>query len=367
MPVTILDIARAAGKSYPTVSRALNDHPKISTKTKEKIRAVAARLGYRPSFAGTALKKGKTATFSVLVPDLADPFYADFIHYFRKSAAEKGFDTVVYDYERDIGQERRCLERMLTGCCDGTAAFLTSFRHTHDLVEALWNARIPLTAIGTPHMFAENAHYDWCSVDTSSSLLKILCKLKQQGKRHFVRLLPSYPEEINALIAAELRDILHRSGFASSDRSIHPLHTQSSDQAEEGLAATLDLLEQHPETDVIHTMNGFQAYGVLLAAHRRGRSVPDDLAVIVNDDTWIGRCSITPLFRIDQRPAILAAGTVKNLCRRNKTETWEAPCRFLVKSRAILPAISRRKKQEPPCPPGKKSRKKENPYHDKSE
>ena len=358
MPVTILDIARAAGKSYPTVSRALNDHPKISAKTKAEIRAVAARLGYRPSFAGTALKKGKTATFSVLVPDLADPFYADFIHYFRKSAGENGFDTVVYDYERDSGQERRCLERMLTGCCDGTAAFLTSFRHTHDLVEALWNARIPLTAIGTPHMFAGNTHYDWCSVDTSSSLLKILRKLKQQGKKHFVRLLPSYPEEINALLAAELREILHRSGFASSDSSIHPLHTQSSDQAEEGLAATLDLLEHHPETDVIHAMNGFQAYGVLLAAHRKGRTVPDDLAVIVNDDTWIGRCSVTPLFRIDQCPALLAAGTVKNLCERNNAERWEAPRRFLVESRAILPATARPKKMAPPLPRRQKIQKK---------
>ena len=59
MAVTIMDIAKASGKSYPTVSRAMNDHPKISEKTKREIRAVAAKLGYRPSFAGTALKKGR--------------------------------------------------------------------------------------------------------------------------------------------------------------------------------------------------------------------------------------------------------------------------------------------------------------------
>ena len=73
MAVTIMDIAKASGKSYPTVSRAMNDHPKISEKTKREIRAVAAKLGYRPSYSGTALKKARTSTFSIIVRDLADP------------------------------------------------------------------------------------------------------------------------------------------------------------------------------------------------------------------------------------------------------------------------------------------------------
>ena len=337
MAVTILDIARAAGKSYPTVSRALNDHPKISEKTKREIRAVAARLGYRPSFAGTALKKGRTATFSVIVPDLADPFYADFIHYFKKEAAQKGFDTVIYDYERSPVQERRCLERMLSGCCDGAAAFVTSFRHTRDLVDALWNAHIPLTAIGTPHLFAGTACYDWCTVDTSPSLREILRHLKRQGKSHFVRLLPACPEEIKTLIVTSLRELLAECGFAFSSHSIHPLRMQSSDQAMEGLSAGLELLEKYPETDVIHALNGFQACGVLLAAHRCGRSVPDDLAVIVNDDTWIGRFSISPLYRIDQNPELLAGETVRNLVDRCRAGTWEAPRRSVIESRAVLP------------------------------
>lgn len=186
MAVTIMDIAKASGKSYPTVSRAMNDHPKISEKTKREIRAVAAKLGYRPSFAGTALKKGRTSTFSIIVPDLADPYYAKFISFFNHAAQEKEFDVVVYDYERRPDLERKYLERMMSGCCDGAAAFITSFLHTHDLVEELWNARIPLAAIGTPHEFAENAKYDWGSIDTDSSVLKILRHLKRQeiGRAH---------------------------------------------------------------------------------------------------------------------------------------------------------------------------------------
>ena len=107
MAVTIMDIAKASGKSYPTVSRAMNDHPKISEKTKREIRAVAAKLGYRPSFAGTALKKGRTSTFSIIVPDLADPYYAKFISFFKHAAQEKELDVVVYDYELRPDLERK--------------------------------------------------------------------------------------------------------------------------------------------------------------------------------------------------------------------------------------------------------------------
>ena len=204
MAVTIMDIAKASGKSYPTVSRAMNDHPKISEKTKREIRAVAAKLGYRPSFAGTALKKGRTSTFSIIVPDLADPYYAKFISFFKHAAQEKEFDVVVYDYERRPDLERKYLERMMSGCCDGAAAFITSFLHTHDLVEDLWNARIPLAAIGTPHEFAENAKYDWGSIDTDSSVLKILRHLKRQGRRRLVCLQEPQPEEIRCLLSKYL-------------------------------------------------------------------------------------------------------------------------------------------------------------------
>ena len=336
MAVTIMDIAKASGKSYPTVSRAMNNHPKISEKTKQEIRAVAARLGYRPSFAGTALKKGRTSTFSIIVPDLADPFYADFINHFKRLAAEKKFDTVIYDYELNPELERRYLERMLTGCSDGSVAFITSFLHTHDLVEALWTARIPLTAIGTPHEFAGTAKYDWCTVDTSQSLLKILKHLKLQGRKHFVQLLPPQPEDIRTLILKNLRHFLETAGFPFSSHSIYPLCARSTDQAQAGLTAGLELIRTYPEVDVIYALNGFQAYGVLLAAHQCGRKIPEDIAIIVNDNTWISRYSITPLHRIDQCLDQLAFQAFMNLFSRCTSAEWEPQRRFIIESKAIL-------------------------------
>ncbi len=340
MTVTIMDIARASGKSYPTVSRAMNDHPRISEKTKREIRAVAARLGYRPSFAGTALKKGRTSTFSIIVPDLADPYYAKFISCFKQTAQEKEFDVVVYDYERRSDLERKYLERMMSGCCDGAVAFITSFLHTRDLVEGLWNARIPLTAIGTPHEFAGNAKYDWGSIDADSSILKILRHLKRQGKRCLVYLQEPQPKEISMLLSKHLEELLNKAGLPFSSGSFFTLHSKGQNQAEEGFNAGVKLLKDMPEVDMIWARNGFQAYGLLLAAHQCGRKVPEDLAVIINDNTWISRYSVTPLYCLDQQLDELAGWTFRCLHDRSTAREWGEPRRFLITAKAVIPAMS---------------------------
>ena len=129
MPITILDIAKASGKSYPTVSRALNNHPKISTKTTAEIKKIALEMGYRPSFAGTMLKSGKTNIISVIVPTLANPFYAKLVRSIEERAFLESYNTVIYDFDLNPELERKYLDRMLTRCCDGIITSLSSFEH----------------------------------------------------------------------------------------------------------------------------------------------------------------------------------------------------------------------------------------------
>ena len=83
MAVTILDIAKETGKTYSTVSRALNNCGRMSDETRKQILEAAERLGYRPNFAGIALQKGRTNTIGVLLPELGNPFYADLLHHFK--------------------------------------------------------------------------------------------------------------------------------------------------------------------------------------------------------------------------------------------------------------------------------------------
>ena len=203
-------------------------------------------------------------------------------------------------------------------------------------MEELWNARVPLTAIGTPHEFAGNAKYDWGSIDTDSSVLKILRHLKRQGRRRLVYLQEPQPEEISSLLLKYLENLLSRAGLHFSPDSCFMLHSKGQNQAEEGFNAGLSLLKNNPEVDMIWARNGFQAYGLLLAAHRCGRKVPEDLAVIINDNTWISRYSITPLYCLDQHLDKLAERAFEALYGRTVSREWEEPRRFLIAADAVI-------------------------------
>ena len=73
--VTSLDVAKLAGVSQPTVSRALRGDKRVATATREKVEAAAKALGYVPSAAGRALSSGKTNRIGLLVADLSNEFY----------------------------------------------------------------------------------------------------------------------------------------------------------------------------------------------------------------------------------------------------------------------------------------------------
>lgn len=338
MAATILDIAKASGKSYPTVSRALNDHPKISGKTKELIRKVAAELNYRPSFAGTALKKGRTGILSVIVPDLADPFYSEFISDFKRDAHGADYDVVVYDYETSPDLERRCLERMLRGSCDGVVAFITSFKHTSDLVERIWNARIPLIAIGTRHQV--NLHYDHVAVDMRESLKRIFAQLKREDKTELAFIASNMSDETFANVYSYTKELLGHCQVELEMSHVFRSVSDSTCQAQNGLLAANEVFEKIPSVEIILAWNGYQAYGVIQSAIAHGRKIPKDLALIVRDDTWISRYSTFPVYAIDQRLDLVAKECFSTIYKRlkslNEEGKWIRPVRKVILAEPVF-------------------------------
>ena len=75
--VNIADVAREAGVSAQTVSRALNNKGEISAETRERVLATVDRLGYRPNTLARGLVTQKTSTLGLIVPDIANPFFSE--------------------------------------------------------------------------------------------------------------------------------------------------------------------------------------------------------------------------------------------------------------------------------------------------
>ena len=91
MPVTIKDIARKAGVSHPTVSRALQDSSLISEETKKLIRETALELGYLPSAAARSLKTHRSQALGVIISNIDDPYFSEILQGIEEIAQSNNY------------------------------------------------------------------------------------------------------------------------------------------------------------------------------------------------------------------------------------------------------------------------------------
>ncbi len=119
MSISIKDIAKNANVSPSTVSRALNNHPRISDETKKQIQTLAKEMGYVPSAIARNLVGQRSATIGVAIADFLDPFYSDIIAGIEDIAVANDYHIFVSSFYRDKERERTLLntfyERRLAG------------------------------------------------------------------------------------------------------------------------------------------------------------------------------------------------------------------------------------------------------------
>jgi len=116
--VTIKDVARTAGVSVATVSRVYNGSPRVRSETRERVQAVAHRLGYTPHGAARSLITRRTHTIGVLLPDLYGEFFSEVIRGVDQTARVLGYHVLVSSARND-GQSFQTAVRSMRGRVDG--------------------------------------------------------------------------------------------------------------------------------------------------------------------------------------------------------------------------------------------------------
>ena len=105
MAVTIRDVAKAAGVSPSTVSRALSTPDIVDAVTRERVLRIADHLGYRPNRAARGLITGRTGNIGLILPDLANPFFPSVVKGIQSQAHESDYQVFVADTDEDPGAE----------------------------------------------------------------------------------------------------------------------------------------------------------------------------------------------------------------------------------------------------------------------
>ena len=123
MGVTSRDVARLAGVSQPTVSRALRDDPRVSDETKRRVREASALLNYVPSEVGRALSSGRTRRVGLLVTDIDNEFYAHIIAPMHRELESRGYQLMLHTESAD---NETMVERLLANGLDGVILATTT-------------------------------------------------------------------------------------------------------------------------------------------------------------------------------------------------------------------------------------------------
>lgn len=281
--VTSHDVARLAGVSQPTVSRALRDSPKVSAETKERVRNAATALGYVLSETGRALSSGRTHRVGLLLTDLENQFFPHVISPIHHELESLGYQLVLQTESSDSG---RVAERLIANALDGV--LLATTTSTSLLPMRLRERRIPFVYFNRT---TDAVEADSATVDPRTGITELAAAIVELGHRRIGAIFgppnTSTAEQRERALRAAL---LEHQITISSERTVRGPFDFST-----GYDGTRALLRAADPPTVIVCGNDVVALGSLNAAKELGLAVPEEVSVVGFDDLPAARWALVQL------------------------------------------------------------------------
>jgi len=272
MVVTSHDVARLAGVSQPTVSRALRDSPKVSEDTKRRVREAATALGYVLSETGRALSSGRTRRIGLLLTDLENQFYPHVIAPMHRQLEALDYQLVLQTESSDTG---RVAERLLANALDGVLLATTTV--TSVLPVRLRDRGVPFVYFNRT---SEAVEADSAEVDAEMGMRQLAARLLELGHRRVGAIFG--PRNTST---AERREHALRDALAVASVTISSdLSHRGPFDVETGHTGAQRLLQRDDRPSVIVCGNDVVAFGALNAARELGLDVPGEVSVVGFDD-----------------------------------------------------------------------------------
>lgn len=144
MAVNIKMLAKELNVSVATVSMALRDSHEISLPTKQRVLDLAAKLNYIPNPYAGSLRKRKSKTIAIVLPEVADSFFSLAINGIEAMAQEKGYHVLIYLTHESVAKEEAILKDFQSGRVDGILMSITSETESHLHIEELHSKGMPI-------------------------------------------------------------------------------------------------------------------------------------------------------------------------------------------------------------------------------
>jgi LacI family transcriptional regulator len=275
MLVRLSDVAKLAGVSVSTVSRALNnsDHP-IADETRDIILKAAEQLGYRPNMVARSLRTEQTLSVGIVVENILSPFIPPIIRGAQDYLDQYGYLSIIINADWDPEVELRAIETLNSRSIDGIIFVESCIRSGEEIAELQTK----------PHVFVHRL-FDSLSPGSVVPDERYGAKL---AVNHLLRMGHQRIAFINGLVnwdatANRLRG--YQEALTVAGLAIDPALIKSGDWGvKSGYVTMGELIELPSPPSAVFAGNDLMALGAIYAAQEMGLRVPEDLAVVGYDD-----------------------------------------------------------------------------------
>lgn len=306
---SISDVAKRAGVSLGTASRAINGNPAVSPRLRERVLAAAAEFEYRPNALARALRSNRTYSLGLIVPDVANPFFGELAKQVEQVAAGTGYTVILANSNDDPKVETECIKVLVGRQVDGL--LIVPSEQTSQLPN---DTEVPVVAVDRPIL-----GHSLVASDHRAGAVQAVRHLVALGHRRI------------GCIAGPKHLSVARERYEGYCSVVAPLYReQGIDLAADTIATRLDydcgyeaairLLMRIDRPTAIFASSDQQAIGALGAAADMDLKVPDDVSITGFDGIGLA-CLVTPrLTTVAQPVADIAETAVRTVLRPRRED-----------------------------------------------
>ena len=325
MAVTIKDVAREAGVSVATVSRALNGHVNVTEPTRKHVLQVVGRLRFVPSSTARSMVSRRTHTVGALLPDLYGEYFSELIRGIDLAARARGLHLLVSSSHGDAAEAAAAL-RAMNGRVDGLLVM-----SPHASADFLWgNLADDVPAVLMNTHVADGRHSSF-AVDNHGGAFAMVRHLVERGHRNiaFVAGPESNFEAQERLLGyrAALAELLPR----ADEQVLHGDFTQES-----GYRVGNQVVALTRRPSAVFAANDMMAIGCLAAFNEAGVRVPQDIALAGFDDVPVSRYVNPPLTTVSARITELGGLALERLASAIESPEHAAALHLTLRADLVL-------------------------------
>ena len=325
--VTIKDVALAAGVSTATVSYVLNQSRFVSPELTERVRSAVSEIGYRPDGNARSLRSKRTGMIGLIVPDNANPFFAEIAKGVEDAGFEAGFGVILCNSNASLSRENEHIDLLLSRRVDGIIVAPTTAGLEH--LDAILQRSVPLAVFYREPGVRD---VDTFRNDNTRAGYMATRHLLELGHRQIACLLPNSPETPSGQRVQGYRKALAEWGLEPDPR----LMLQGDNRIAGGDRAAQELMVHKAPFTAVFSSNDAMAIGALRALRSAGYQVPRDVSVAGIDDIILASYSEPPLTTVGQPKQQAGQLAAERLIERIEGRHTQGPRDFLLDLELIV-------------------------------